>query len=80
MKFNHKHWANNAAGAFLVAVFFFVATIVINRAFPSGATGALLWLFALVGLVALGAWTWLNFQIAGKAGQDLLFAPRRAGR
>jgi hypothetical protein len=80
MKFNAKHWGNNAAGLFMVAVLFFIATIAVNRSFPSAATSALLWLFALMGVAALALWTWCSYQTASKTGVHLVFESRRLPR
>jgi hypothetical protein len=80
MKINAKHWGNNAAGLFMVAVLFFVATIAVNRSFPSAATSALLWLFALMGVAALALWIWCSYQTASRTGVHLVFESRRPRR
>lgn len=58
-----KYWANNAAGTFFIAVIFFVVTLAASRHSPSGATSVVLWLTALVGVAALGAWAYFAFRI-----------------
>lgn len=73
---NARHWSNNCAGLFLVTVVLFAITIGINRHAPSGAYGALLWLFGLVGLASLGGWIWLSVQHGQALAERVLFGRR----
>lgn len=73
---NAKHWSNNFAGLFIVAVVFFAVTIAVNRHSPSAAVGTLLWLFALIGLAALGGWTFLALKAGQATGERVLFGRR----
>lgn len=73
---NAKHWSNNFAGIFLVAVIFLVITVAVDRHAPSAAYTPLLWFFALVGLLALGGWIWSASRL-GKASTTRVLFDRR---
>ena len=71
-----KHWSNNCAGLFLIAMVFFAVTIAIDRFSPTQATGAVLFLFGAIGLVALAGWTWFALKAGQGSGESVLFSRR----
>ena len=56
--------SNNACGAFFISVLMFVLVLALNHFDPRPGTGILLWLIALVGLVALAFWWWVSYRVA----------------
>ena len=71
-----KHWANNFAGIFMLAVVLFVIVIAVSRQYPSAATSAVLWLLGILGVGSLAAWTWLSHRLAGNGSGNPLFRIR----
>ena len=73
---NAKHWANNFAGIFLVAVTMFVIVIAVSRQYPHPGTATVLWLLGTLGICSLGCWSWLAHMAAGKSTENVLFKIR----
>lgn len=73
---NAKHWANNFAGLFMVAVLMFVVVLAVSRHDPQPATTAVLWFLGAMGIGSLAAWTWLALQSGGKNAERVLFKMR----
>ena len=71
-----KHWANNFAGLFMVAVTMFIIVIAVSRQYPSPATSAVLWLLGTLGICSLCAWGWFAYQAGKKNVVNSLFRPQ----
>ncbi len=70
---NTKHWANNFAGLFGVAVTMFVVVLAMSRHEPRAETSAVLWLLGAMGICSLVAWTWLAHRAGGSNAERALF-------
>ncbi|EHR70681.1 hypothetical protein BurJ1DRAFT_1821 [Burkholderiales bacterium JOSHI_001] len=70
---NPKHWANNFAGIFLIAVMMFVIVIAVGQQYPRSGTSTVLWLLGMLGVGSLGAWGWLAYLAGGKNAQSAMF-------
>ena len=73
---NTKHWANNFAGLFFVAVTMFVIVLAMSRHEPRSETTAVLWLLGAMGIGSLVAWTWLALRSGGTNAERALFKMR----
>ena len=73
---NAKHWANNFAGIFLIAVTMFVIVVAVGRQYASSSTSLVLWLLGALGIGSLGAWGWLAHLAGGRNAESALFKVR----